>query len=50
MTQREFAAATGTHPNTVAKWEAGRTRVGTTAAILIALLRDLHTRKGGLKR
>jgi transcriptional regulator with XRE-family HTH domain len=42
LTQREFAERTGVVPNTVAKWERGKTTVGSTAAILIRLLGRLH--------
>jgi transcriptional regulator with XRE-family HTH domain len=45
LTQRAFAVRVGVNPNTVARWERGELTVGSTAAILIRLLGDLH-RKG----
>jgi transcriptional regulator with XRE-family HTH domain len=46
LTQRAFAARVGVNPNTVARWERGELTVGSTAAILIRLLGQLHRKEG----
>jgi DNA-binding transcriptional regulator YiaG len=46
LTQREFAGRVGVNPNTVARWERGELTVGSTAAILIRLLGQLHRKEG----
>ncbi len=46
LTQREFAARVGVVPNTVARWERDEATVGSTAAILIRLLDQLHRKEG----
>jgi len=46
LTQREFAARVGVNPNTVARWERDELTVGSTAAILIRLLGQLHQKEG----
>jgi len=42
LTQRVFAERVGVTPNTVARWERDELTVGSTAAILIRLLGQLH--------
>ena len=46
LTQRAFAIRVGVNPNTVARWERGEVTVGSTAAILIRLLGQLHEKEG----
>jgi transcriptional regulator with XRE-family HTH domain len=46
LTQREFAGRVGVNPNTVARWERDELTVGSTAAILIRLLGQLHRKEG----
>jgi len=44
-TQRAFAQRVGVAMNTVTRWESGNVRVGSTAAILIRLLGELHRKE-----
>jgi transcriptional regulator with XRE-family HTH domain len=44
-TQRAFAKRVGVATNTVTRWENGQVTVGTTAAILIRLLGQLHQKE-----
>lgn len=46
LTQRDFAARVGVNPNTVARWERDELTVGSTAAILVRLLGQLHRKEG----
>ena len=45
LTQREFAERVGVAQNTVARWERDELTVGSTAAILIRLLGQLHRKE-----
>jgi transcriptional regulator with XRE-family HTH domain len=45
LTQREFAERVGVIPNTVARWERDEAAIGSTAAILIRLLAQLHRKE-----
>jgi DNA-binding transcriptional regulator YiaG len=45
LTQREFAERLGVIGNTVARWERNELTVGSTAAILIRLLGQLHRKE-----
>jgi transcriptional regulator with XRE-family HTH domain len=46
LSQRAFAERVGVAPNTVARWERDELTVGSTAAILIRLLGQLHRKEG----
>ena len=46
LTQRAFGERVGVASNTVARWERDELTVGSTAAILIRLLGQLHRKEG----
>jgi DNA-binding transcriptional regulator YiaG len=46
LRQRQFAARVGVTSNTVARWESDELTVGSTAAVLMRLLGQLHREEG----